>query len=132
MSTTSKTAPHQTRYHHDAYQFLFAALRHAQRELDRLPNDDGDDEEAHISGYELLQGVRDLAISQFGLLTPTVFKHWGVRGTDDFGRMVFELIDRGEMRRTEHDHLSDFINVFDFEDAFDRSYRIDTSHAFGY
>ena len=131
MTTTSKTAPPRTRYHHDAYQFLFAALRHAQRKLDRMPHDDGDESAAHISGYELLEGVRDLAISHFGLLTPTVFVHWGIRTTDDFGRMVFELIDRGEMRSTEDDHLTDFFNVYDFDDAFDRNYRIDTSHAFG-
>ena len=131
MSTISKPARQQTRYHQDAYQFLFAALRHAQRRLNRLPQDDSEEEQAHISGYELLEGVRDLASSHFGPLTELVFRHWGVRETADFGRMVFELIDRGEMRRTEHDHLSDFFDVYDFADAFDREYRVDTSHAFG-
>lgn len=133
MTTTSNPATRRTRFHHDAYQFLFAALRHAQRRLNRLPRNESpeEEEEAHISGYELLEGVRDLAASHFGPLTPLVFDHWGVHCTGDFGRMVFELIDQGDMRKTESDHLSDFFDVYDFADAFDRSYRVDTSHAFG-
>jgi uncharacterized repeat protein (TIGR04138 family) len=130
MTTTSTTPRTRTRYHHDAYQFLSAALRHAQRMLGRIHREEDDEEEAHISGGELLDGVRDLARRQFGLMTRTVFHHWGIDSTEDFGRMVFELIDRGEMKRTEHDHLSDFIDVYDFDREFDRNYRIDTSHAF--
>lgn len=131
MTTTSTTtARTRTRYHHDAYQFLSAALRHTQRMLGRTPRREEDEDEAHISGGELLDGIRDLARRQFGLMTQTVFHHWGIDCTEDFGRMVFELIDRGEMKKTEHDHLSDFIDVYDFDREFDRNYRVDTSHAF--
>jgi uncharacterized repeat protein (TIGR04138 family) len=131
MTTTSTTAVRtRNRFHHDAYQFLSAALRHSQRMLGRVPRQEDDEDEAHVSGGELLDGVRDLAQRQFGLLAPTVFRHWGIQCTEDFGRMVFELIDRGEMKQTENDHLSDFIDVYDFDNEFDRDYRIDTSHAF--
>ena len=51
--------------------------------------------------------------------------------TDDFGHIVFELIERGEMRKTEHDQLSDFFGVFDFHKAFMDDYSIDTSSVFG-
>ncbi len=92
MNTTSRQASRRTRYHRDAFQFVFAALRCAQRILDRLPVDETQEDEAHISGSELLEGVRQLAISEFGLLANTVFRHWGIRSTVDFGHIVFELI----------------------------------------
>ena len=133
MTITSKTVSPPKRFHQDAYQFLFAGLHHAQRRLNRShdPDQDESEEGSHISGYELLDGVRDLAQRQFGLLTQTVFRHWGIRSTADFGRMVFELIDRGEMKRTDRDQMSDFVDVYEFDEEFDRKYRINTSHAFG-
>lgn len=130
MTITSKPAVTRTKYHPDAYQFLFAALRHAQRKYNRVPADEAGEQEAHVTGRELLEGVRELALQQFGLLAAHVFDHWGIHVTADFGRMVFELIDRGEMKRTEQDQFGDFLDVYDFEDAFDRDYRIDTSRAF--
>ncbi|MFN6107527.1 MAG: Minf_1886 family protein, partial [Planctomycetaceae bacterium] len=78
----------------------------------------------------LLLGIRDYALDQFGLMAKTVFHQWGLRTTDDFGRLVFEMIDRGDLRKTENDQLSDFAAVYDFEEALDRNYRIDTRQAF--
>ena len=89
-----------------------------------------EDESAHISGGELLEGIRVLASKQFGMLAPSVFATWGVHDTSDFGRIVFELVELGELRRTENDHLSDFDGVYSFEDAFLHDYTIDTSRAF--
>jgi uncharacterized repeat protein (TIGR04138 family) len=71
-----------------------------------------------------------LAVERFGLLTTTVFGRWGVASTADFGRIVFELVERGEMRKTERDQLSDFFGVYDFHEVFDHGYQIDTSKAF--
>jgi uncharacterized repeat protein (TIGR04138 family) len=59
-----------------------------------------------------------------------VFAHWGARCTADFGRIVFELIERGEMRKTDRDTLEDFVEVFDFDQALVREYPIDTRAAF--
>ncbi len=113
-----------------AYQFVFEALHYAQQNLNRGLSEDPEDEAAHISGQELLEGVRLLGQEQFGMLAKTVFEQWGVKKTEDFGRIVFELIERGDMRKTDRDHLEDFCNVFDFETALERDYRIDTSKAF--
>jgi uncharacterized repeat protein (TIGR04138 family) len=74
--------------------------------------------------------MRELALEQFGLLARVVLRQWGIESTDDVGRMVFELIERGEMRKTPRDRLSDFFDVYDFDEVFDRLYRIDTRHAF--
>ncbi|MEQ9069739.1 MAG: hypothetical protein RLO18_23600, partial [Gimesia chilikensis] len=87
-------------------------------------------EEAHVSGQELLEGVRVLALKQFGLMTQTVFKQWGVHSTKDFGKMVFEMIEHGRMRKTDNDRLEDFVDIYDFQQAFDANYIIDTSEVF--
>ena len=130
MSTTQKTTPRRLQYHPNAERFLFAALRRTQQSLGRAQSEGTGDERAHITGPELLAGIRELALEQFGLMARTVFHCWSIHATDDFGRMVFDLIERGEMSRTDTDQLSDFFDVYDFEEALDRQYRIDVSHAF--
>lgn len=130
MSVTSGSTLPRLRFHADAYRFVFEALQHTQEKLKRPKPREPDDEDAHITGQELLAGIRDLALKRFGLLSRTVFEQWNVRSTADFGRIVFELVERGEMRKTDRDTLSDFTDVFDFEDALDRRYPIDTTQAF--
>ena len=130
MSTTQKSSPPRLRYHANAYPFLFTALNRTQRLLGRSSAHGPEDERAHISGVELLEGIRDLALEQFGLMSTTVFHCWGIHTTEDFGRMVFEMVERGEMRKTDNDQLADFSEVFSFQDALDRNYAIDISGAF--
>jgi uncharacterized repeat protein (TIGR04138 family) len=130
MNTTQKTAPPRLRYHPRAYDFLFAALRRSQQQLGRTRESDAGDEHFHITGPELLEGIRGLALEQFGLMARTVFRCWSIHTTEDFGRMVFDRIERGEMSKTDSDQLSDFSDVFDFEEALDQQYQIDVSHAF--
>lgn len=131
MSTTGKLLSRKLRFHPDAYRFVFDGLKRAQQLLSRSRASANDEEPGqHISGQQLLNGIRVLASEQYGPMALTVFRHWGVRSTEDFGRIVFDLIDRGEMSKTDRDQLSDFIDVYDFDDAFTRQYRIDTRHAF--
>lgn len=117
----------QSAYHANAYQFVFAALQYAQEKLGR---DRTSLQAGHISGEELLDGVREMAQRHFGLMARTVLASWGVTSTEDFGRIVFELIETGRMRKTEDDQLDDFVDVYDFTEVFDDAYEIDTSMAF--
>ena len=130
MSVTSRSTMPRLRYHPDAKDFVFDALQFAQEKLKRPRPRTPEDEEAHITGQELLEGIRELAQRRFGLLSRTVFTHWGVTCTEDFGRLVFELIAQGRMRKTERDTLDDFVDVYDFEEALQRNYQIDTRQAF--
>jgi uncharacterized repeat protein (TIGR04138 family) len=75
-------------------------------------------ESRHVSGQQLCLGLRTLAIQKYGLLARTVFRRWGIRRTEDFGVIVYAMIDRGEMRTSENDSLQDFRAVFDFDEAF--------------
>ncbi|MCA9066682.1 MAG: hypothetical protein KDA96_26625 [Planctomycetaceae bacterium] len=114
-------------YHPQAYPFIFSALRHAQQNLGR---DHSTEETGHISGPELLEGVRQLALQHFGMLAPVVFRSWGITATDDFGHIVFELIESGQMRKTDEDQLAHFIGVYDFETVFCQQYSLDISELF--
>lgn len=96
-----------------AYLFVLAALERLQG---RLP------ERRHVNGEELAHACRDFALEQYGLLSRTVLEHWGVRATDDIGRMVFTLIDVGLLKAQETDRLEDFRAVFAFRDAFEARY----------
>ena len=129
MTLTSRLRPSRLKFHPEAYRFVFEALQFTQEHLKKTAQD-AEDDSAHISGPELLEGVRELGLKKFGMLAKTVFLHWGVKSTDDFGRIVFELIECGEMRKTDRDQLTDFFDVFNFDQALIRDYSIDTSEAF--
>ncbi|HET6425873.1 MAG TPA: Minf_1886 family protein [Planctomycetaceae bacterium] len=118
----------QLRYHPQAYLFVTEALRQAQELVgkDRVE----DEESAHISGRELLDGVRVLASKQYGMMAPSVFASWGITTTEDFGHIVFEMVERDELRKTERDQLSDFCDVYTFADVFRDGYAINTDKAF--
>src|SRR5438445_1634854 len=113
------------RYTYEAYEFVFAALRHTQKMLGRLP---GEEEESlpqqHVSGRELLEGVRDLALREFGLMARTVFRMWGIERTDDFGEIIFNLIESKLMSKTADDTRDDFREVYDLDAALVQNYRI--------
>ncbi len=130
MTSTTNLPQPKLQYHPNAYDFVFEALQKAQEIYARTADAENEQEEAHVSGQELLDGVRALALKQFGLMTTTVFKTWGVDSTKDFGKMVFEMIEHGRMRKTDNDRIEDFIDLYDFEQVFDLDYIIDTSEAF--
>lgn len=117
------------RFHDEAYRFVGEALQFTQQRLSRPRPRHPDDESAHITGQELLIGLRDFARKSFGMMAGTVLRSWGIRTTDDVGRIVFELVDRGEMKKTDRDQLSDFAHVYDFHEAFVEEYVIDVQQA---
>jgi uncharacterized repeat protein (TIGR04138 family) len=74
----------------------------------------------HVSGQQLCLGLRDYAIKRYGMMAPAVLRAWNLRATDDFGRIVFAMIDHGLMSKTADDSLEDFRSVYDFDEAFAR------------
>ena len=97
------------RYHLNAYRFIYESLDYTLKSLDR---------KGHVTGRELLEGLRDYALEQFGGLAPMVFENWGVRKTTDFGNIVFNLVVANLMGRSDSDTPSDFADVYDFRQAF--------------
>jgi len=80
------------------------------------------DEPRHISGRELTDGVRELAIGQYGLLAKAVLEHWGIHETEDVGRVVFAMVEHGLLVKEDEDRPEDFADLFDFEEEFERNY----------
>lgn len=132
MKTPTVERRNQPRLNFDpnAYIFVQEALKTAQELTGRQIANERLEETHHISGQELLQGVRVLGLRRYGLMAPDVFRHWGLHTTDDFGRVVFEMIDRGQMRKSDRDQLSDFHNVFGIDESFAVDYQIDVSKVF--
>ncbi len=134
-----------TRYRFDAYVFVFEALRYAQEVLGygkeqptetldessrkskagsplqrgsgSKEEDDPERHERHVSGQELCEAIRRYALQQYGYMARCVLQQWGVTRTEDFGEIVFNLIEIGHMRKTNQDRREDFQKVFDFHEG---------------
>jgi len=76
--------------------------------------------ERHLTGQELCEAARQYALQQYGYLARTVLARWGVTRTDDFGELVFNMIEIGQMKKTRKDKREDFHGVYDFQEAFSR------------
>lgn len=111
--TLSYLQERNPRFHPKAYMLVMAALGAV---IDRL------DGPRHISGQELAEGVRVLAMDKFGPLARTVLEYWGVYSTEDVGEIVFALVECGVLLKQEEDSPGDFVDVFDFEEAFEQNY----------
>ena len=103
----------ERRYDERAYLFVLAALEFCQQRLE---------ERRHVSGQELAQGCRDLALERFGVMARLVLDHWGIRSTADIGHIVFALVDLGMLLSQPTDTPDEFADVFDFDRAFGRDY----------
>ena len=106
------------RFRVEAYCYVFEALEHTIAHLG---------ERRHVTGRELCMGIRDLAIEKFGPLARMVFAQWGVERTEDFGAIVFHLVETGLMGKTDTDSPEDFREVYDFEETFERNLRLEVS-----
>lgn len=104
-----RVAAEDGRYHVNAYRFVYEALDYTVKQLER---------KRHITGRELLEGIRNLALEQFGALSIMVFGIWGVTKTEHFGHIVFNLVHAEMMSRSEDDNPEDFVDVYDFHSAF--------------
>jgi len=127
-----EVAEKDQRYTYEAYDFIFKALDHTQAQLGKRSAAKMSEENQphhHVKSHELLHGIRTLALQEFGLMARTVFHMWGVRSTEDFGHIIFNLVDAGLINKTDDESLDDFRDVFDFEEALVRGYTIQLDEA---
>jgi uncharacterized repeat protein (TIGR04138 family) len=96
-----------------AYFFVLGALHSVIHSLEQP---------RHISGKELVEGVRSLALERFGPMARSVLEHWGIHATEDVGGVVFALVEQGILLKQDDDRPEDFADVFDFEEAFELNY----------
>ena len=106
-----EVAKKDPRYPEDAYFFVLRGLNFTVAKLDKP---------RHVTGQELSDGMRLYAVEQFGPMAKEVLEHWGITRTEDFGNVVFNLIEVKLLAKTEKDSISDFNDVYDFKKAFTR------------
>jgi uncharacterized repeat protein (TIGR04138 family) len=131
MPPSQKPSPSQSlqqlakdsgQYPPEAYEFIQRGLSYT---VEKLHGSEADPHaNRHVSGRQLSEGLREFALTQWGMLARTVLREWGIHSTLDFGRIVFSLIAAEQMQKTDDDTLEDFRNVFDFKHAFEAGYRI--------
>ena len=111
------------RYHRDAYLFVREALDHTQKAVTKVGREGAKQEMRHVSGQELLEGIRSYALEQFGPMTLTVLHEWSVRCCEDFGEIVFNMVENHLLAKTKSDTREDFKGGYDFEEVFRRPFR---------
>ena len=96
----------------EAFQFVLGALEHTQKQLPAR---------RHVSGKELLDGVIAFSKEQFGPMALDVLEHWGIRSTEDFGKIVFKMVEEGILAKTDHDSMDDFKGVYDLRKVLEKA-----------
>ena len=102
------------RYHRDAYLFVREALDYTQKTIGKDPRG----RIRHVTGQELLAGIREFALQQFGPMTKTVLEEWGIHCSRDFGEIVFNMVEVRWLAKTDKDTRADFEQGYDFDEAF--------------
>lgn len=109
-------------YPPEAFHFVSEGLSHTVQSIHGSRDDSKElsptEESRHINGRQLCLGLRNYALQRYGLLARTVLHRWNIKGTEDFGKIVFAMVDARLMRKTEDDSPEDFEQVFDFHEAF--------------
>ncbi|MDR2849210.1 MAG: hypothetical protein LBW77_01510 [Verrucomicrobiota bacterium] len=106
------------RYDPDAYFFLVEALDATVKDIRK----NQPDHDRHVTGKELLAGIKEYALDEFGPMTFTVFAEWGIHATEDFGELVFNLVEAERLGKTDSDSRADFKDAFSFAEAFVRPF----------
>jgi len=106
-------------YKIEAYLFVLEALFYTRKKFNV---------EKHVTGRQLLDGIKDLALERYGFMAKIVFERWGVNKTIDFGNIVFNMVNEKILSKTEEDNLEDFKDVYDFEEVFMKNYQPSFRH----
>lgn len=106
------------RYAVEAYLFVRQALDTTVKALNKPKEGPG----RHVTGQELLEGIRCFALQEFGPMSLTVLHTWNIYGTDDFGNIVFNLVESGVLGSTSEDSKADFSDGYDFDEAFKKPF----------
>ena len=104
------------RFTREAYLFVREALDHTQKMIGKPAKDD--DAPRHVSGQQLLDGIRDYAVQQYGPMALTLLNEWGIRRCEDFGELVFNMVENSLLAKTDQDSREDFKGGYDFAEAF--------------
>lgn len=118
MEAIKQICEDDPRYDIEAYIFIREGLDHTIKMLQKPEKGPA----RHVSGQELTEGIREYALSEFGPMAFKVLTSWGIKQTEDLGEVVFNLVQAGELGKTEEDRREDFKDGYDFHDAFEKPF----------
>lgn len=107
-----------TKYSFDAFVFVQKGLDFTVKRTHGEPRENEELKQRHITGQQLCLGLRDYAIEQYGALARTVLQRWRILNCEDFGHIVFALVEAKLMLKNEEDTIEDFMSIYDFSEAF--------------
>ena len=102
------------RFDPNAYRFVREGLDFTLKQQKRH----GGSGSRHVSGPELLDGLRQYTLKEFGPMAKVVLNEWGITRCEDFGQIVFNLVQKGVLGKSDSDRVEDFSEIFTFEEAF--------------
>lgn len=113
-----KITAQNPRYHREAYYFLREALDYTQKLQTKQRKPVPEAPGQHVTGRELLDGIRKFALKEYGPMAFALLAEWGVHRCEDFGELVFNMVDHRLLGKTEQDSRDDFKDGYDFAEAF--------------
>ena len=116
IKSLAKIVEQDPRYPIEAYLFVIEALFYTRKKHEI---------QGHVTGEQLLEGIRDLALQRYGSMTKMVFEHWGIKETLAFGNIVFNMVNEKVLGKTDEDKLDDFKDIYDFDEVFVKKYTLD-------
>lgn len=120
QQTVAEICARDPRYAPESYFYIREALDFTVKML-RKP---AEGTERHVTGQELTEGIRQYTLQEFGPMTLTVMRAWGLQRTEDFGEIVFNLVESGKLGKTDKDTRADFANGYDFYEAFGKPFEV--------
>ncbi len=110
-----KIVAKDSRYPREAYLFVREALDYTQRMIGKPLREN---EQRHVTGQQLLEGIRQFALQQYGPMAMTVLNEWAIHRCEDFGEIVFNMVENSLLAKTKEDSRADFATAYNFQDAF--------------
>ena len=101
-----------SRYAKDAYKFVQDGMTKAMKTFWQPGKP------SHISAAQLLESLRELALESFGKRAKARLNNWGIFKCEDFGEIVFNLVEVRLLTKRTEDTKRDFQGGYDFETAF--------------
>lgn len=108
-----------SRYGREAYDFVREAVEFTQNAIRKANKN----QPRHVTGQELLAGIRTYALEQYGPMALTLFHEWGIRRCEDFGEIVFNLVEHEIFSKTDTDSRGDFAGGYDFDETFRKPFK---------
>ena len=98
IEIVDKIIQDDVRYRAGAYEFVNGAVSFTIRKLQR---ESKSKRERHVSGEELIHGVAEFAVQEFGPLAWSVLEDWGLVSGAAVGDVVFNMIRNGLLTASE-------------------------------